>query len=59
MVAVGIVLLVQELLLLTWLPGWFPAAAVQSAAIWISVVLTVVSGVLYLRDNKKFVNPSK
>lgn len=59
MIAVGVVLLVQEFLWLGWLPGWFPAAAVQSAAIWISVVLTVISGVIYLWDNKKFVDPSK
>lgn len=59
MAAVGVVLLIQELLLLGWLPGWFPSAIVQSAVIWISVVLTVVSGVIYLRDNKKFIDPSK
>lgn len=59
MIAVGVVLLMHELLLLGWMPGWFPVAIVQNTVIWISVVLTVVSGVVYLLDNKKFIDPSK
>ncbi len=59
MIAVGVVLLIQELLLLGWMPGWFPVSLVQSGVIWISVVLTFISGVVYLLDNKKFIDPSK
>lgn len=59
MIAVGVVLLIQELFLLGWLPALFPSAIIQSIVIWISVILTVVSGVVYLMDNKKFIDPSK
>ena len=59
MAAIGVVLLIQELLLVGWLPGWFPVQLVQLTVIWISVVLTFLSGVFYLTDNKKFIDPSK
>lgn len=32
---------------------------VTAAALWISAALTVVSGVIYLRDNRRFIDPSK
>lgn len=33
--------------------------AVYSGALWISAALTVISGVIYVMDNRKFVDPSK
>lgn len=59
MVAVGVVLLLQELRLVGWMPGWFPQELAQELIVWISVALTVASGVVYLVDNKRFIDPSK
>ena len=41
------------------LPPNFPSAIICSVLIWISVALTVVSGAVYLVQNKKFFDSSK
>jgi hypothetical protein len=45
----------------TWgtLPVAFPVILICNILIWISVAFTIISGVVYLMDNKKFIDPSK
>ena len=58
-VAVIAVMLIQELCYLNWMPVWFPVDLLQQLLIWFSVVLTVISGVVYLLQNKKFIDVAK
>ncbi len=39
--------------------GWFTLARVSNILLWITAVLTVVSGITYLVDGKKFIDFSK
>lgn len=59
MLATIFVMLLLEVSTWAILPDNFPIAVINSVLIWISVVLTVISGVVYMAQNKKFINPSK
>ena len=55
------VMLLQEVMELGWLASVNPTIllVVQNVAIWVTVVLTVISGVVYLGQNKKFLDYRK
>lgn len=54
-VALSVIFLMQELLYLHWLPVWFPADLLGSILLWISAAVTLISGGIYLWDNKKYI----
>lgn len=59
MIATIAVMLLQEVTTWNILPAAFPVALICNILIWISVAFTIISGIVYLVDNKKFIDPSK
>ncbi|HJB25574.1 MAG TPA: CDP-diacylglycerol--glycerol-3-phosphate 3-phosphatidyltransferase [Firmicutes bacterium] len=59
MVAVIAILFMQECVQAGWLPDSFPALTIGHVLMWIAAVLTLFSGLTYLKDNWKYVNTAK
>ncbi len=57
--AVVVVFLLQETAYLGWLPEWLPYGAVGTGLLWISAVATLLSGAMYLWENRSLVNTAK
>ena len=59
MVAVIVILLMQECVQAGWLPASFPALTIGHILMLIAAVLTLFSGLTYLKDNWKYINTAK
>lgn len=59
MIATIAVMFLQEMASWGILPVVFPTGLICTILIWISVAFTIISGVVYLLDNKKFLDPTK
>jgi phosphatidylglycerophosphate synthase len=59
MIATIAVMFLMEMATWAILPVAFPVSLICNILIWISVAFTIISGVVYLMDNKKFIDPSK
>lgn len=59
MVAIILILLLQEMHAFSVLPQAFPLSAVCTVLLWISTVLTVISGVRYVWDYREYINTTK
>ena len=58
-VAVVLVFLMQEISYLGFMPDWFPVIAAGEGLLWLAAVATVVSGAVYLWENRSLVNAAK
>lgn len=45
--------------ILTRLPSWLTLSAVSNSLLWITAVLTVISGVIYIKDSVKVIDYTK
>ena len=59
MVAVIGVFVLQEGAYLRWLPSWMPLVLIGEVLLWLSAAATVISGGVYLWQNRKFINTAK
>lgn len=59
MVVTILVMILRQCVEWAWLPQNAWVSNVCTGLIWISVALTLISGVVYLMQNKKFLNPAK
>lgn len=59
MVFTIVIMLLGELCVIGLLPESFPLAIISEVLLWITAILTVVSGVIYLLESRKFLNFEK
>lgn len=59
MAAIIIILLLQDAGAYALLPAAFPLAAVCEILLWVSTVLTVISGMQYVWDYREYINTTK
>lgn len=59
MVAVSVIFAMYEAVYLGWIPAGFPVDVIGDILLWISAAATLVSGVIYVWENRKLVNTAK
>ena len=59
MVAIVVILILGVLIDDFGLLGGFPAQIVRDVLMYLSALLTVISGVVYCYDSREFIDPSK